>query len=171
MKIIHDESFRVPSPEAATALETAQSMIAWATPTYPQLFCDFSLDLVTNLRSCFTSRKNCQKERELMWGNYHRLRCTPEFYIKWRDFMLTSIKCKPSPTFYQYITYEVFINEINTMYESLEGNPSTQTSLEMTKIEENALRYVAGYVCRRTRINLETSTHPHKDEMIFCILT
>ena len=47
--------------------------------------------------------------------------------------MLTSIKCKPSPTFYQYITYEVFINEINTMYESLEGNPSTQTSLEITK--------------------------------------
>ena len=49
-----------------------------------------------------------------MWGHYHRLRCTPEFYIKWYDFMLKSIKCKPSPTFYQYTTYEV---EINTMYE------------------------------------------------------
>ena len=49
MKIIHDESFRVPSPEAAEALETAQSMIAWATPTYPQFFCNFSLDLVTNV--------------------------------------------------------------------------------------------------------------------------
>ena len=169
MKIIHDESFRVPSTEAAVAFETAQSMIAWATPTYPQLFRDFSLDLVTNLRSCFTSKKNSQKERELMWGHFHRLRCTSEFYIKWYDFMLKSIKCKPSPTFYQYITHEVFINEINTMYD---GNSSTQTStctLEMTKIEENALRYVAGYVCRRTRINLETSTHPHKDEMIYCI--
>ena len=37
----------------------------------------------------------------------------------------------------------------------------------MTKIEENALRYIAGYVCRRTQINPETSTHPHKNEMIF----
>ena len=72
MKIIHDESFRVPSTEAAVAFETAQSMIAWATPTYPQLFRDFSLYLVTNvnLRSCFTSKKKQPKRERINVGPF-----------------------------------------------------------------------------------------------------
>ena len=36
--------------------------------------------------------------------------------------------------------------------------------------EENALRYVTGYVCRKVRVNLESSSIPNKDDMNLCVM-
>ena len=38
-------------------------------------------------------------------------------------------------------------------------------------MEENILRYVAGYVCRKTREKLEVSVDVNKDDMIFCLFS
>lgn len=40
----------------------------------------------------------------------------------------------------------------------------------MTREEESALRYVAGYACRKVMGKLELSSHPNKEDMILCIL-
>ena len=36
---------------------------------------------------------------------------------------------------------------------------------------KNALRFVAGYVCRKVRTSLERSSIIGKDDMIFCIMS
>ena len=36
--------------------------------------------------------------------------------------------------------------------------------------EQNALRYVAGYIIRKVQQKLETSTHPRKDEMVLLLM-
>ena len=38
-------------------------------------------------------------------------------------------------------------------------------------MEENILRYTAGYVCRKTREKLEASGDVNKDDMIFCLFS
>ena len=36
--------------------------------------------------------------------------------------------------------------------------------------EANALRYAAGYVCRNLHKKLKSASHPHKNELILCLL-
>ncbi len=40
----------------------------------------------------------------------------------------------------------------------------------MTLDEENALRYVAGYVCRKVQKKIEKSSHNYKDEMALLMI-
>ena len=44
------------------------------------------------------------------------------------------------------------------------GNPP------LTRKEENSLRYMAGYICRRVWKQLESLTHKCKDDMILCLM-
>ena len=53
--------------------------------------------------------------------------------------------------------------------------PQTSTSTEspvipLTFEEQNALRYVAGYICRKVRDRLESSSLPKKNDMILCLI-
>lgn len=46
----------------------------------------------------------------------------------------------------------------------------TETSCPMTWEEENALRYVAGYICRKVQSKLQKSSAKNKEEMVlFCM--
>ena len=40
----------------------------------------------------------------------------------------------------------------------------------LTYEEEKALHYVAGYVCRKLKERLESSSQPNKDDMIVCLM-
>ena len=69
---MQDEGFKVPSHEAAHALETARSLTKWTsdpTNVTPCLkFCD---ELCHNLHQCLPSSTS-QANREKMWGKYHQ---------------------------------------------------------------------------------------------------
>ena len=41
----------------------------------------------------------------------------------------------------------------------------------LTLEEKNAFQFVAGYVCRKVRTNLEKSSIAEKDTLIFCIMS
>ena len=49
-------------------------------------------------------------------------------------------------------------------------NATTNEEQKINREEENALRYIAGYVCRKTKVHLESSSHPSKDDMIQCLI-
>ena len=40
----------------------------------------------------------------------------------------------------------------------------------MSHEEENVLRYVAGYIIHKVKVQLESSKNPHKDDMIVCLI-
>ena len=165
-KIIEDNSFKVSSTTAAEVLETAESIIEWVGhgPPFPAIFQQFSDYLSKRLQTCFKSNKNLQRERELMWGQYHLIRCSTDFHNTWQKFVVNAIGVMPSPSFYQFVTYEFFKAEITKTYSSDDTRPDAVTPVNnnLTNIEENALRYVAGYVCRKLRFKLETSSNPLK---------
>lgn len=48
--------------------------------------------------------------------------------------------------------------------------PAESPQCPLTHEEENALRYVAGYVCRKLRKSLDSSSLPSKEDMILCVM-
>ena len=72
--------------------------------------------------------------------------------------------------FFQFVKDKIFDHLIKVEFEVTfgGGNSSNQP---LAKEEEMALRYVARYVCRKVREKLESSSHPQKDDMIFCIFS
>lgn len=62
-----------------------------------------------------------------------------------------------------YVSYEIFTALIKREFEV--SSTSETTTTPMTSDDLSALRYVAGYVCRKVREKLESSV-PQKNDMI-----
>ena len=69
----------------------------------------------------------------------------------------------PCTAFIQHITHEVF-KMIQAEYPL--PTPTNKTLPLLTDIEVNALRYVAGYVCRTLHDQLKSSDVQGKDVMV-----
>ena len=80
--VLSDGRFKVASPQAASAVETASALNKmWGDqPHKHQSSAKFALYLVTQLKTCFQSKlKNLHLRRERMWGAYHQLRTSGKF--------------------------------------------------------------------------------------------
>ena len=92
---------------------------------------------------------------------------SPTIHNSWATFLQQSICPNPGPTCYQHVTQNIFINLINRTY-STTTHPTLTTSTEsLTKIEENALQYVTGYICQTIISQLMKSKHEHKQILLF----
>ena len=47
---------------------------------------------------------------------------------------------------------------------------SASTPAAITYEEANALRYVAGFVCSKIQKRITASKHPHRDQMLLCMM-
>ena len=66
--------------------------------------------------------------------------------------MQTAVKRSPSPTFFQHVTHEVFKSlRYSLNVQESEGAVGKRITLE----EENAIRYISGYVCRKLGKKIE----------------
>ena len=172
--VTDDEGFRVTSSEAAEAIKTAISLEIWSTDTgNTSTFADFSMRLIESLVACFNSKAKTSKlKREHMWREYHKLRTSSIFANEWQCF-LESAQLEASPTFYQYVSDELFkylIKQRHPIYDA-PGSGEECNEPIMTHVEENALRYVIGFICRRLKEHFESSSDDNKDDIIFLILS
>ncbi len=107
-----------------------------------------------------------------MWKAYHRLRSSKTFRCDWNRFLQSSIGHRAHPGFFQFVSHHILQELIKAEFPL---PPATQSSEHpdrpLTFEEQNALRYVAGYVCRKVREDLESSSSTMKDDMIFCVLS
>ena len=107
-----------------------------------------------------------------MWGSYHRLRCSETFVHDWKTFLSAAVKMKAYPSFYQFVTHTVFreLAAIHFPVHCSESNETEHPSRPLTHEEENALRYVAGYVIRKLHERIDSSSNPRKDEMVLLLM-
>lgn len=172
--VLSDGRFKVASPQAVSALETASALNElWGEqPHKHQSSAKFALYLVTQLKTCFQSKlKSLHLRRERMWGMYHQLRTSARFKGEWKRFLQSSVKAMSSPIFCQYVTNEVFKELIKLEYPLTDTTSDHSTAHPLTHMEKSALRYVAGYVCRKVRDNLKKPNCKvsNKDSMIQCL--
>lgn len=106
-----------------------------------------------------------------MWRAYHRLRTSITFANDWKTFLNTRIGLQAHPTFYQHVTATIFKELMKTEFPLPPPNAVEHPNSPLTFEERNALRYVAGHVCRKIRTELEKSSICGKDEMIYCIMS
>jgi len=107
-----------------------------------------------------------------MWGAYHRLRTADNFVNDWRVFLSDSVRLKAFPAFYQFVTHHIFKELIKEEYPVTESTKCDHESpgRPLTYEEQNALRYLSGYVIRRVQERLEMTSHPRKSEMVLLLM-
>ena len=161
-------NFDIPSEEARSATATASFVIACSQDLDK---CRIAEELEKELQGCFCSKQSLRVKKEKMWGLYHRLRTSKKFKDGWNSFLFKLTGQQASPAFYQYVTNEVFKCLIEKEYPLPETSTSTESPVTpLTFEEQNALRYVAGYICRKVRERLESSSLPKKNDMTLCLI-
>ena len=121
------------------------------------------------MRSCY-SEDNKRRSQDKMWSFYYKMRVSESYKDEWAKFLMESVGHTSTPAFYQNITDVLFQQLVKADF-SILPNAAAENLNEMTLEEQNALRYVAGYVCRKVREHLETSHYDKKDDMIIAITT
>ena len=93
------------------------------------------------------------------------------FQSLWKEFIVKTVAVvSPQPLFYQYVTDKAFQALIRDKFQSHTSITTTVDPKPLTYEESNALRYVAGYVCRKIRKKITTSKHAMKEKLLLCLM-
>ena len=147
--ILNDESFMIPSEGTELCVRMSKSLINFlSSPT--QCTLQFTSWLIRELKGILEKckRKNGLFNQEKLWSTFHQTTLSAGFKEKWETF-LVSVGLAKEPLFYQHITDEIF----NLLIKQSIEIPYKESQLEeyeemLTFEEENAVRYVGGYVLR-----------------------
>ena len=169
--LLEDQGFRIKSPANEHALSTASALsLCYSDTANHDNLADFVRVLVVRLTSCFTRRyTSLRLRREKMWEAYHQLRTAQMFKVSWATFLLHSIGHTAHPAFYQYVTHTIF-KELIVLVPPRTTPENEHPNCPLSILEQNALRYVVGCICRKVKQQLDTSSLPSNDDMVYCIM-
>ena len=137
------------SPQALAALSTASKLLEWADDSSNQAdLKTFSKKLVEALKKCVPDKKS-RTQREKMWSNFHTLRVSHPFQELWHNFLDLCCLVK-HPIFFQRVS-DLMFQEIIAREFVVTAHKDKPAIAPITYEEGNALRYVAGYVCRKIK--------------------
>ena len=158
--ILLDDSFTLPTSELQTCLKSARMHVE-VLVTCKDLetanqashcHVTFAEWLVTALQEIFEESKPAEKiKQEKLWSNFHKFRSSKEFTASWEKY-LSQIHIDPEPMYYQHVTEEVFEVLIEKQCKSTKDDQETSETIKrMSFEEENAVRFVGGYVIKILR--------------------
>ena len=176
--ILVDDSFtRLPSSAAQNAHTTATQLLLWCDVTENASVLDtFAADIwtlfndVVNSADMLVSKLNKDK----LWKSFHTLRTSESYEAKWIVFLKVSTTVKPCPIFYQYVSDYFFKLYLKSKifhpgsYGITQCTSSASTDM-LSFNEENALRYISGYVIKSLYKKVKRSSHPSKEELLLCL--
>ena len=148
--ILNDESFMIPGEGSEMCVRMSKSLISLLSS--PSQCClQFANWLVCELQGIL---EKCKRKsdglfnQEKLWSTFHQTTLSPSFEEKWETYLI-SVGLAKEPLFYQHITDEVF----NLLIKQNIKIPDKECMLEeyeqmLTFEEENAVRYVGGYILR-----------------------
>ena len=87
-------------------------------------------------------------KRKEMWSQFHKLRSSDDLFQEWKRY-LEQMGISAKPVFFQLITAELFEQLLHDTYRSKStATDDGDDEVILTYEEENAIRYMAGYVVR-----------------------
>ena len=167
--IIDSDDFKISSSEAKKCIETASQVLAWS-KHHSSAFTRFSTSLFCMLSACFNSKSHSLPIiQESIWERFHELRTSALFFRKWEEFLSSSVSEPAIPAFIQYVSRKVLEELMKQGFQfnhsPLQSGESSTTTV-ISSIECDALKYVAGYVCRKVCTQIKSSTINGKDSMV-----
>jgi len=150
--ILSDESFSIQTEGNRICLQLAKEMVKlFGSP--PSVICKELADwLITTLQEIIDTCKRQRGKRkdtinqDKLWSKYHETTSSEGFKNSWEKF-LTDLQLDKEPLFYQHVTDETFDMLIKKTVVVAEEAPANYPK-PLTFEEENAVRYVGGYVVR-----------------------
>ena len=112
--------------------------------------------------------KKISAGREKMWTAFHKLQTSADFRSKWEGLFKHCHEEAVHPHLFQQITDIIFKKVLASKVSVLQQQDEEQV-VELTRAEENALRYAAGYVCKQVSKKLKSSTDPSKQDLFLCM--
>lgn len=85
-----------------------------------------------------------------MWEAFHQLRTASSFRGLWKEFVMSATRKIPSQIFYQHVTDHMLKSLVKMKY-NLSESADCSNNTPLTREEENSLRYVAGYICKKVK--------------------
>ena len=170
--VLEDGGFKIPSASAATARTSAVKLFDWASKKENEaMLQSFATETTTHLNTAFDSRmKRPHQRREKMWANYHEIRTSSGFLSRWSSFSTLVVGEPTTLILTQHVTSLMFRDMIQQRFPIEKGTSTSNDLPPLSNVEENALHYAAGYVCRNIRKKLERFSHPLKEELILGIM-
>jgi hypothetical protein len=158
MQLFGDESLQLATEGNRRCLTMAntllQILLSNHSPDQNKILIDFSTGLVTGVAKIVEDVSGSSLNREKMWTNFHCLRSSREFRGKWETF-LRALQMPTCPIFYQHVTANVMEQIIKQKLPVTNSSTSSQ-STSLTYEEENAIRYVGGYVIKSVKATLKS---------------
>ena len=148
--VLTDEGFTLPTEESKLCLQIATSL-SEAFSQRSRSCLDHSKWLVEQLSKLIDKAKkrgSHSLNEERLWSTYHQLCSSDTFEEKWERFLVGE-KLAKEPLFYQYITDQTFELLIKNKLPTNEQGCTSVDQEKLTFEEENAVRYVGGYVIRQ----------------------
>lgn len=169
---VDDDDFKIPSTLAEASRKSALGLLSWMEKDEHKEKVEVFADAITTeLGKAFaSSSKSLQTRREKMWGQYHTVRTSSKFIQLWVQF-LNETSTEPLPTLYQHLTSLMFAELVKEKFPVVDTQLS-ECSEELTSLgydEANAMRYVAGYVCRAVRKKITASHSPLQQELLLAL--
>jgi len=151
--ILTDDGFSVLTAGAERCLDLAKKFNEILKNPTPALL-SFAEKLICQFKDILDSRRSLKREK--IWIDYHNLRCSEKFQQDWTEFSLATINLVSEPIFYQHCCQLMFesLIEKKLKAESFTNTAENEIVPRLTLDEENAVRYVAGYVVRKIRDSL-----------------
>ena len=166
MQLVGDESLQLATEGNRRCLTLAnmllQLLLSNHSPEQNKLLSEFSCGLVAAIAGVVDDASVSMLNREKMWTNFHCLRSSREFCNKWEKF-LCSLQMPGCPIFYQHVTANVMEHVIRLKLPATNTVSTSSQSISLTYEEENAIRYVGGYVIKSVKAMLKS---PQDDALI-----
>lgn len=174
--MVADDSFHLPSAEATRALHVASSLLEWASSD--ENLCtlkEFGRKLISALNevvrgAVVTVRGTKTLNMQCLWSSYNALILSTKSREQWSEFLSGSLQVPPCAILHQYIMQHLIDRLLKEQF-PLKCYDNINSSIEeLSEIEENALRYVSGYIIRSAIEYIELKNHPMKEALLHGLL-
>ena len=168
---LEDDSFSIDASLAKTSRQCASRLLVWLERTDKSKLELLLTPILQELEMAFqTSARTLQTRREKMWGQYHTIRTSDRFVRLW-VLLFKEADTQALQTLYQHLTHLMFKEMIQIHFPIAESQPSSSCDVSTTTDyeEANAVRFVAGYVCRAVRKKVQASSSPLRQELLLAI--
>ena len=141
-----DESYQLPTKGNDTCLCAAKNVSAsLRIPSEEsKVFCCWLIGSLERIIGSAKKSTGCLS-REKLWTEYYQLQIFTVFTEKWKSFLQT-ISAPTEAIFFQHLTRILFNNLLKDEFPVHEDNQRKDSVYSLTTEEENAIRYIGGYV-------------------------
>ena len=145
----NDDVMRSESQGVKTFVTDAQTLIRRFDSPTPSDLC-FLQWLYSSLESVVDK----QLKKKELWTEFHVLRTSPEFSQQWKSY-LEKVGMQSKAVFIQTLTSETFEQLLSERICAAKTTQCGSDEVQFTYEEENAIRYMAGFVVRRLQKQLD----------------